>query len=307
MACQQQYCLHYIEAAPNRRELIVDLREIGLSFDDVVARLNFLLTVEACGKKGNKKILKERQALKVIKEAEHREFVDLPALFERPIREGKGFYSCHRLFKAPYELSPSHGDKGEGKVFKNEGLVIGLAGKAFSYRVDWDEEKGLHLNIETADGGKIALLVKPLSERFGFSEQFNDKSGLSEEQCQQFIKLKFWLKMTAGYEKATHSAGSGLAFFIRSQKAVNESLVLNFLKKHAVGYNCEASCFERIKKLADDHALLAIIRKDKPIRDVLTMVLMGQFKKEKIYIKCDPVLGSDSEQEGRETPSLRLD
>lgn len=113
------------------------------------------------------------------------------------------------IFAHGLGLVPYLGVKSEGVLFcKN--FVIGVKlhvddRNSFSYRLDYDPNKFLHLNIEVYHDGTIYPLYVQLRSSegpFGFSASTREKwlvSGRIESLLLELTKVKFWLKMTIGY------------------------------------------------------------------------------------------------------------
>ncbi len=126
----------------------------------------------------------------------------------------------HTVLFQTYQLPVYLGKKDHGVMFcKN--MVIGLKlelddGASVSYRLDFDNEKKLHINFEIFCGRDekypFCIPIYFSTGRYGFS--LEDKASCKNNPSKELVllelmKVKFWLKMTIGHS---------LAVMIKEQK-----------------------------------------------------------------------------------------
>lgn len=243
--------LSFFQAKNQSQELIVDLRKY--SFDKIIASLNWLILQD--DKQNNKaKPPKSQEELK-----------------KRLLTAGK-YLSCNQLF-AHTKLTPFIGHKTNQNLYcKN--LVIGLQGALFSYRVDWDPDKGLHINLKTNEDIKFAILSSLDTQRFSVPKALLEDEGFHIAQIGEFIKFKFWLKMTVGYERSQNGEVCLLQYFIDAQD--NTNLLSTFKNElYTCGFSPDYTTI--LPESFNSHKDLIDALADQHIRDVLINILIGRF------------------------------
>ena len=241
------------------KEIIVELDQ---TFDHVIGRLNRILKFE--------KTNQGRQTQKLIglfKSTPDPE--SLGKILGYYCDEKKYFSSVRKIFEGDVSLAPFVGDKAKSKRFGNKGMVVGLKGQSFSYRVDYDDKKKLHINLETKAGFKFALCVKKLgSPRFGINDE---EIKIRQEEKRNnfkaiFTKFKFWIKMTFGFFSATESSGSAFEPFHDSEDYEFSSFKDKITSQYGIDYYDDDGIKTKIEACNDEKALSNLIFSSKKLR-----------------------------------------
>lgn len=208
-----------------------------------------------------------------------------------------------RKEKAPF-VEPVFGKGKLGNAFYSAGLIVGVQIEfkpffLFSYRVDYDPVKGLHINLDVMLGEtvyKFALKVRPKSN-FYFVKKPNEKD--AEEKQQALMALKFFSKMSL-YYRLEHGCGKhennnkdpheNIILFIKGDN-FNVPVVVKALKDSyvACGYGNSENLFRGCQNI---DMMLSIILNHEKIRAVAVQCIIDAYKK-KMTI---PELDVDSEK-----------
>lgn len=258
--------------ASNAKEVIL---KIDKNFDYVVGRLNRILYREKQG--GGKHTKKLIKSLNEVKDENQ-----LKAMLKGYLINTETLDSVEKMFRE-YQLIPFIGAKNMDKAFGNKDIVIGLKGTCLTYRVDYDEKKGLHINLQTATGVNVALLVETKSKRFGIDETalpFKNKKASGESYKAQFIKCKFWIKMTMGYFISKDDLSSAFAPFL---KPANYDFA-NFKNtvQQYLAYN-DKVC-KKIDSCSNEKEFINQIFTDQTIRATVIERLINDYMNEVIHI-----------------------
>ncbi len=249
---------------PEKKEFILST---DLSFDHVIGRLNKIIYRRKHG--GGTDTLKllayiEKcsDSTKVLNKLKEYLLVNCPLESIRDIFD-------------EYHLTPWVGEKSMTKQFGNKDIVIGLVCDILKYRVDYDETKGLHINI-LLNGISIAIRLPPISKRFSA----DDEQFTNESQRAEFIKCKFWIKMTLSYYLSQNDFPSAFAPFLRSETysfAAFKACIINYVEKGSKIYNQIEACRNE-RDLAKD------VFSAEEIRDYLIGHLVKEYTKNKIHV-----------------------
>lgn len=258
-------------------EIILDHKKI--SFDKIVGILNFLMLQDAHTPKEKVRPLRNAEDLQ-----------------KRIQKATSSFLSCKKIFANHDGIKPFIGHKTNQNLYCNK-LVIGLVGKYFSYRVDWDPDKGLHINLKTTEDVKFAILTEASSLRFNPPTSLRAESNFLKSDIGQFIKFKFWFKMTMGYEESLDEKSKMLNYFIISPPENMDLICVLKESCYTHGYNPEYSGID-LAELHTDNDLLKALH-DKHLRDVLLNIFINQFI-QNCYLVDSPT--TNSEQYSELTP-----
>lgn len=197
-------CKELKEVRKESKEIHVDFS--GYSFDKVIAGLNYILAIEKSDKKKN---IKTKRLIKLFSAEATDEATESEQLVEQLTNffgyvDSKGFNSIRAVFNK-YDIEAYIGNKISDTLYCNQ-IVIGLKGQSFRYRVDYDPSKKLHINVVTKHGIKLSITTACNSKRFGVSDAQipAEYAGKEDEFRSVYIKFKFWLKMTLGYQSVTY-------------------------------------------------------------------------------------------------------
>ena len=197
-----------------------------------------------------------------------------------------------------YDLQPYIGDKSEGKKFADKDFIIGLQVECVNllikYRLDYDPEKKLHLNLDFYEilikGGKkigielrhkFVLLLKNSTGRFGFTAVPAGDLEMADLTAQA-IKFKFWLKMSLAYYYTSNKIIIDQSQADKNQDALSEQF-LTFVKgrPHSMdGFKYHISSFEPnisgiIENCLDSQQLITQFQTEKTVRRDITDIFMN--------------------------------
>ena len=200
-----------------------------------------------------------------------------------------------------YNLQPYIGEKSEGKKFADKDFVIGLEVECenliIKYRLDYDPEKKLHLNLDfyevTLKSGKkisvelkhkFAIFLKNSTGRFGFSAVPEDNVEL-KQQTSQAIKFKFWLKMSMAYYYSSNKLTIDQSQANNNQDKLATQF-LQFIKgkphnfegfKHFIIPTLQdQNAIDIVEKCLDDKSLVTVYQTQAGIRHSITDIFVKQ-------------------------------
>ena len=175
----------------------------ALTIDELISWFNYILLCERVSPDTAKELIG-------VFETEINEKKD-KACIERCFKPGVHFASVTSIYD---HVLPWIGSKALSKAFGAKDAVIGLQGECLRYRIDFDPVKGLHVNLETSTGLRLAICISNLaSKRFGMSDEM--KTGEAGKYQAEFIKFKAWLKMTLGCFISRGDLASAFTPFLR--------------------------------------------------------------------------------------------
>ncbi len=190
--------------------------------------------------------------------------------------------SVKKIFSI-HSLEPQFGDKNFDKKFGNLNIVIGLNGRTFQYRVDYDEKKGLHVNFITMRGVQIAICINnPKSKRFGLSSTSHHADNYSEH-LEEIIKYKFWIKMTLGYylsaNKLKEYQSAFQYFFNNCQLSFD---ALQGIASIYAGKECKRDINSELNKCTNEIEIATLFFNNEAVRDALMDTIIDNLSKHSI-------------------------
>ncbi|OGT30779.1 MAG: hypothetical protein A3E87_07445 [Gammaproteobacteria bacterium RIFCSPHIGHO2_12_FULL_35_23] len=263
-------------------------------FDTLVGRLNALLLFEK-----DETLVSDQRKSALFKRLRQATNAKTAALTIRELidREQTSYLSAKRIFAS---IAPLRNTKKSSKPFGGQDIVIGLQGTTFSYRVDYDEVKGLHINIELNDAVKLAVKVNAVSSRFSIPDALiptaeDQKNAFRAE----FIKYKFWVKMTLGYFITINDLVSACALFLKNEMYEFEAF------KEALGYFLidNEAALTLLNSCQDEAALIKTIFGNATLRDLVINRLISSFNN-KFNLESMAHEDNDQGSEGNLTPTF---
>jgi hypothetical protein len=221
--------------------------------------------------------------------------LDLETSFNQLDNTNKDISHPVTLF-TDYSISPFIGNK-EGNILYCKDWVIGLVdqthqGTKISYRLDYDPNKGLHINVELSNGDEkfpFCLLCQFSHGPFGFSHQFKKDYQDSDEKLKNLLeitKVKFWLKMTLGYilsrleqQQVTDEQDS----FLKHRRSIYQFISgqahqdMTGLKNSLICLVTQQETIDAIEKCNDEVELLTAMNKNMNVRHEFYPLLLNQF------------------------------
>lgn len=141
------------------------------------------------------------------------------------------------------------GNKDQSEALYNNGLVIGLriaitkvdnelleirlaklADRTISYRMDYDDENNLHINVSLF-GKNFHVLVDDYRQSKRFKMKIPD-----DKTCAQAVKYKFWFKMS---------------FYMQPEEPVAKTMSVFLRKNHALEHCFDQAVTEYISRVPD--------------------------------------------------------
>lgn len=259
-------------------------------FDHVIGRLNKILYREH--RIDDLRIKEGKRSLYLVGVLEKESKPDtIVEEFKNYFKKKVNYNSVKKIFNL-HNLEPQFGDKNLDKKFGNNNIVIGLNGRTFQYRVDYDERKGLHINLTTINGVQLAICINtPSSTRFGLNN-----SHYTDKQLAQIIKYKFWIKMTLGYYLSTNKLEdykNAFQFFFHESE-----IGFDMLKGIACNYahkKNEKEVYSAVEKCNNEADLATLFFKNESVRDALIDTIINNLSKKSI-IGTHAMKEHDSEQ-----------